>query len=119
MDITSNGGIAVSVLIGGEKSVTETVIDGVAAIGSEVVSGAISGGLNKAITGDLSAKSAATMTKETKTAIKELQKVTRSDSFNKTIETGTNFVTGSLGEVCKETVKIEMIKKTWEKKYKN
>lgn len=47
--------------------------------------------------------------------MKELQKVTSSEYFSKTIETGTNFVTGSLGEVCKETTaNRNEFKKTWD-----
>ena len=59
---------------------------------------------SKAISEDLSSKSAATMTKETKASLKQIQKVINSKEVKTTVSTVTGFVTGGLSEFGKEQV---------------
>lgn len=88
-----------------EKETSHSVIDMAASLGGVFIE-RIPTVFSKAISEDLSSKSAATMTKETKAALKQIQKVINSEEVKTTVSTVAGFLTGGLSEFAKEQVDI-------------
>lgn len=98
VDISNSKGV--ETVITGEKAVLNAAID----ISSSVLPGKTIGGVtsefNKAVTSDLTATSAATMTKGTKSGLKQAQSIVNSTGF----QTGANAVGDFIGGVVGGTV---------------
>jgi RHS repeat-associated protein len=86
-----------------EKETSHFVIDMATSLGGVFLE-EVPNSFSKAISEDLSSKSAATMTKETKASLKQIQKVINSKEVKTTVSTVTGFVTGGLSEFGKEQV---------------
>ena len=85
------------------KEMSHFVIDMATSLGGVFLE-EVPNSFSKAISEDLSSKSAATMTKETKASLKQIQKVINSEEVKTTVSTVTGFVTGGLSEFGKEQV---------------
>ena len=88
-----------------EKETSHSVIDMATSLGGVFLE-EVPNSFSKAISEDLSSKSAATMTKETKAALKQIQKVINSEEVKTTVSTVAGFLTGGLSEFAKEQVDI-------------
>ena len=79
IDVSSSRGIETTIT--GEKSITNAIIDAAASVlPGKVIDGATSG-FNKAISSDLSSNTAAILTNETKSTMKQIQSTVNSTSF--------------------------------------
>ena len=85
------------------KEMSHFVIDMATSFGGVFLEG-VPNSFSKAISEDLSSKSAATMTKETKASLKQIQKVINSEEVKTTVSTVTGFVTGGLSDFGKKQV---------------
>ena len=106
IDFKANGKIET---VADGKDIAHAVVDMVSSkVSDKFVDGATVG-FNKAISEDLSSKSAATMTKETKAGLKQIRKVINSEEVQTTVSAVTGFVTSSLGEFVKGQVTVSYL----------
>ena len=95
IDISSSKGV--ETVVTGEKTIINAAID----ISSSVLPGkavdGITSGFNKAVTSDLTATSAATMTKGTKSGLKQIQSIVNSTGFQAGANAVGSFISGLAG----------------------
>ena len=95
IDISSSKGI--KTVVTGEKAIINAAIDISSSILPGKVIDGITSGFNKAVASDLSATSAATMTKGTKSGLKQIQSIVNSTSFQTGVNAVGSFVSGLVG----------------------
>ena len=95
IDISSSKGI--KTVVTGEKAIINAAIDISSSILPGKVIDGITSGFNKAVVSDLSATSAATMTKGTKSGLKQIQSIVNSTSFQTGVNAVGSFVSGLVG----------------------
>ena len=99
MDYSIEDGFKHSALLGGDKSIGKTVTDAAASTLPGLGGDRLIKGFDKAISEDLSSKGAATLTKETKNAMKSAQEVVNSKQFKAGAEIVESVVGGAIGEI--------------------
>lgn len=99
MDYSIEKGFKHSALLGGDKTIGKTVTDAAASTLPGLGGDRLIKGFDKAISEDLSSKGAATLTKETKNAMKSAQEVVNSKQFKAGAEIVESVVGGAIGEI--------------------
>ena len=82
-----------TLIIGEEKSITNAAIDAVSSVVPGKVVDNVTSGFNKAVSSDLGSSAAATLTKETKSSMKQAQTMVNSTA----VQTGANAVADYMG----------------------
>ena len=94
IDVNAKGEIqTIGGVIGENKSITNTAIDAVSSVIPGKVVDNVTSGFNKSVTFDLGSSAAATLTKETKSSMKQAQATVNSTA----VQTGTNTIADYTG----------------------
>ncbi|MBE6284241.1 MAG: RHS repeat-associated core domain-containing protein, partial [Mediterranea massiliensis] len=107
VDIKANGKI--ENVVTETKDISHAFFDFAASKASDIIADGFTNGLSRAISDDLGAKSAATMTKETKESLKHTKEVVNSEGFQNTASAITGFATGSVNEITKEYINDSLL----------
>ena len=107
VDIKAKGKIGY--IFTGTKNISHAIVDVAVSKVSDKIADGFTNGLSKAISNDLSAKSAATMTKETKEGLKQTQKFINGKGFQTTVSAVTEFKAGVTGELVKQQIDTSLL----------
>ena len=106
VDVSVNKGVE---YVGGKKEFHKAVIDVAASTVSDKLVDGVTNSFNKAISEDLSANSAATMTKGTKEGLKHMQETINSEGVQTTASAVTGFATGVIGELVNQQIDTSIL----------
>jgi hypothetical protein len=105
IDVNAKGEIqTIGSVIGENKSITNAAIDAVSSVVPGKVVDNVTSGFNKAVSSDLGSSAAATLTKETKSSLKQAQATVNSTAFQTGANAVADYTGGMIGEQAKKAI---------------